>query len=144
MGEIWASMLFEAYVNLLQVGKAAGRPFEETKRRMADYIVAGMKAAPVEPTFVEQRDAILMSARAMARQDASREGDAEALMKGFAKRGLGAGAVAPPRSSCTLNEAVESFSTELTNALRETALTEASSSSSSARRSFAGARTPER
>jgi len=109
VGEIWASMLFEAYVNVIKAGQAAGRPFSESQRRMADYVVAGMKAAPVEPTFAQQRDAILAAASAMASDDASRAADIEAIAQGFAKRGLGSGAVVPPATSSTLNEAEESF-----------------------------------
>lgn len=109
VGEIWASMLFEAYANVIKAGQAAGRPFAESQRRMADYVVAGMKAAPVEPTFTQQRDAILSAVATMAEDDPSRVGDVEAIAQGFAKRGLGAGAVSPPVSSTTLNEAVESF-----------------------------------
>jgi hypothetical protein len=110
VGEIWAQTLFEAYVNLINVGKAAGRPFEDSKRRMADYLVAGLKATPVEPTFAEQRDAILGAVWASAQGDPSRLDDFQALTRGFAKRGLGVGAVAPPVSSITLDEAVESSS----------------------------------
>jgi hypothetical protein len=109
VGEIWAETLFEAYVNVIEAGRKAGRSFEETKRRMADYVVAGMKAAPAEPTFTEQRDAILAGVYAMGQGDRSRMDDFEALARGFAKRGLGAGAVAPPAVSETLDEAVESF-----------------------------------
>ncbi|MET0384337.1 MAG: M36 family metallopeptidase, partial [Polyangiales bacterium] len=111
VGEIWAEILFEAYVKLLDAGRAAGRPFEETRRRMADYVVAGLKAAPNNPTFVEQRDAILNGVLALAEDDPSREADFTALAAGFAKRGLGLRAVAPPARSTTLNEAVESFET---------------------------------
>jgi hypothetical protein len=112
VGEIWAVMMFEAYANVIKAGQAAGRPFGETQRRMADYVVAGMKAAPTDPTFTEQRDAILAGARAMARDDATRQADVDALAQGFAKRGLGAGAIAPPADSTTLNEAVESFTAQ--------------------------------
>jgi hypothetical protein len=106
VGEIWAETLFEAYANLLDLGKAATPPlsFDESKRRMADYLVAGMKATPNEPTFVEQRDAILSTIYATKRMD-----DFTAIAKGFAKRGLGVAAVAPPTSSMNLNEAVESM-----------------------------------
>jgi hypothetical protein len=48
VGEVWATMLFDAYTKLLVSG---GHPFAETKRRMADYIVAGMKLAPTDPTI---------------------------------------------------------------------------------------------
>jgi hypothetical protein len=106
VGEIWAETLFEAYANLLDLGKAATPPltFDESKRRMADYLVAGLKATPSEPTFVEQRDAILSTIYATKRMD-----DFTAIARGFAKRGLGVAAVAPPTSSMTLNEAVENM-----------------------------------
>ena len=106
VGEIWAQTLFEGYTNLLRETKGASPrfTFDQAKRRMADYIVAGMKATPPEPTFVEQRDALLAVAFA---RDAK---DFIALARGFAKRGLGVGAVAPPVSSKDLNEAVEESS----------------------------------
>ena len=110
VGEIWAQMLFECYVNVLTAGQAAGRGFAESKRRMTDYVVAGLKAAPPEPTFTEQRDAILAGVRAMAASDPTRNADVEAIAKGFAKRGLGANAIAPPARSNSLDEAVEDFS----------------------------------
>jgi hypothetical protein len=108
-GEIWAEMLFEVYVNVLEAGRAAGRSFTESKRRMADYVVASLKAAPDDPTFVEQRDAMLSAVRAIAATDPTRAADVDAVARGFAKRGLGVGAVAPPNRSTSLNEAVESF-----------------------------------
>ena len=106
VGEIWTQTLFEAYANLIEANRAANPPvsFTETQRHMADYIVAGMKAAPVEPTFVEQRDAILAAVYATKRMD-----EFSAIAQGFADRGLGVGAVAPPTTSTNLNEAVENF-----------------------------------
>ena len=106
VGEIWTETLFEAYTNLIDAGKVAMPPrtFEETQRLMAKYLVAGMKATPNEPTFVEQRDAILSAVYATKAMD-----DFTALAKGFAKRGLGVAAVAPPATSMTLNEAVENM-----------------------------------
>jgi hypothetical protein len=109
VGEVWAEILFEAYASMITAGKAAGQPFDSIKRRMADYVVAGMKAAPENPTFVEQRDSLLAAAQAMGRNDPERAGDFAALAAGFAKRGLGQGAVAPPAASTSLNEAKESF-----------------------------------
>lgn len=109
VGEIWAEMLLEVYVNILEAGQAAGRSFDVSKRRMADYVVATLKATPVDPTFVEQRDAMLAAVRAMAKTDPTRNADIDAVARGFAKRGLGDGAVAPPKRSTSLNEAVESF-----------------------------------
>ena len=98
VGEIWAETLFEAYTNLIDANRAATRRSRSTKRKrhMADYVVAGMKAAPAEPTFVEQRDAILAAVYATKRMD-----DFSAIAKGFADRGLGVAAVAPPITSTT-------------------------------------------
>ena len=103
VGEIWAETLFEGYVNMLtQAGSV--RTFDQTKRAMANYIVAGMKATPVEPTFTDQRDALLATVWATGQT-----ADFNSLAKGFAKRGLGVGAVAPPTTSTNFNEAVEDF-----------------------------------
>jgi MYXO-CTERM domain-containing protein len=112
VGEIWAQTLFQAYVNLLAIGptQTPPRTFAESKRRMADYMVQGMKNAPTEPTFVEQRDAILRPIYVAGKMDPGRMADFLALAKGFADRGLGSGAIAPPADSETLNEAVESTS----------------------------------
>jgi len=104
VGEIWAEALFEGYVGMQSAGRAASRSFDQVKRNLANVIVAGMKATPTEPTFVEQRDAILATAWSFGRKD-----EFTALAKGFAKRGFGIGAIAPPTSSLTLNEAVENF-----------------------------------
>ncbi|HSO35835.1 MAG TPA: M36 family metallopeptidase [Labilithrix sp.] len=106
VGEVWAEALFEAYTNILRDTKGASPrlTFDQAKRRMADYIVAGMMATPPEPTFVEQRDALLAVAYARDVKDFT------AMAKGFAKRGLGVGAVAPPVESDTLDEAVEDTS----------------------------------
>ena len=63
-GEVWATMLFEGFAALLaqSQGPAPKYTFDEARRRMADYVVGGMKLAPVEPTFTEQRDAIVAAA----------------------------------------------------------------------------------
>jgi hypothetical protein len=109
IGEIWAEMMFEVYANIIEVNTVAGRPFDDTKRRMSQYVVAALQAAPDDPTMVEQRDAVLSVIRSMAKGDPTRADDADAAARAFAKRGLGAKAVAPPRTSQSLNEAVESF-----------------------------------
>ncbi|WP_394849508.1 M36 family metallopeptidase [Pendulispora brunnea] len=107
VGEIWAQTLFEGYANLQ---KGAGT-FQEKKRRMANYLVAGMKATVVEPSFTEQRDGILAATWAMGNKD-----DFAALAKGFAKRGMGVGAVSPVTpadpNTDTLEGVTESFEAE--------------------------------
>lgn len=104
-GEIWASMMFEGYVLLLKESKKPNPryTFEEARRRMQDYVVAGMKLAPTDPTFTEQRDAILNAALAADEQDAL------LLAQGFAKRGAGSCAKAPERESEDNSGVVESF-----------------------------------
>lgn len=104
-GEIWTSMLFEGYVGLLQRSQQPNAPytFSEARRRMADYIVAGMKLAPADPTFTEQRDAILANAAARDFEDMM------ILANGFAKRGAGSCAVAPPRDVLDNVGVVESY-----------------------------------
>ncbi|MCC6556279.1 MAG: M36 family metallopeptidase [Polyangiaceae bacterium] len=99
-GEIWASMLFEAYVALVQA-----HPFAEAKRLMADYLVAGMKAAPPSPTYTEQRDAILAAAAANSTADFI------AMANAFAKRGAGTCAVSPAADSQNFSGVVEDFAT---------------------------------
>lgn len=103
-GEIWASMLFEGYYRLLMrtAGPNPAYGFAEAQRRMADYMVAGMKLAPPDPTFTEQRDAVLAAA------SASDLDDMLALAEGFAARGAGSCAVSPPRDSTDNVGVVES------------------------------------
>ncbi|MDF2694460.1 MAG: Chitinase, partial [Labilithrix sp.] len=104
-GEVWASMLFEAYVALQRraTGAAPAYSFDEARTRMAKYVVGGMKLAPAQPTFTEQRDAILASAAA---RDMA---DFEALAAAFARRGAGTCAVSPARDSSNFEGVLESF-----------------------------------
>ncbi|HSN96654.1 MAG TPA: M36 family metallopeptidase, partial [Candidatus Nanopelagicales bacterium] len=104
-GEIWSSMLFDAYVGLiqLQVNGQQAHTFAEAKRLMTDYMVGGMKAAAVDPTYTEQRDGILAAAAAASTDDFV------ALAAGFARRGAGTCAVSPPKASMSLNGVVEDF-----------------------------------
>lgn len=104
-GEVWASMLFDGYLNLL-AESAKPNPrydFEEARRRMADYVVAGMQLAPIEPTFTEQRDALIAAAYA------ADPADALIIAEGFAGRGAGSCAESPPNDSFTNEGVVESF-----------------------------------
>lgn len=111
-GEIWCSMLWEGAVAMLRSPRYS---FDEARRRLADYIVAGMIAAPVEPTYIEQRDAILAAAAA------TDLGDFVLLSNAFARRGFGSGAVAPSVISFDGSGVVESFA--VTGALDVAALT---------------------
>jgi hypothetical protein len=106
-GEIWATMLHQAQVALIERHKDARGPagFAEARRRMSDYVVAGLKLTPTSATFLEQRDAVLAAALA------ADPGDFEVMARAFARRGAGSGAVAPPRESSDFHGVVEDFGT---------------------------------
>jgi hypothetical protein len=101
-GEVWASMLWECYSNLLNdTGRLS---FAQAQERMKRYLVAGFKMTPLDPTFVDARDALLA---VMQAQDAQ---DHDLCLAGFAKRGLGLGAVAPSNLATDNTPVAESFS----------------------------------
>ncbi len=97
-GTVWATMLWECYAALLK-----NHDFATAQTRMKDYLVASYKATPSSPTFVEARDAVL------AVVEATSTSDYELFAAAFAKRGLGAGAIAPNRDSTDHAGVVESF-----------------------------------
>jgi hypothetical protein len=96
-GEIWATMLWESYVALINE-----HGFEDAQNRMANYLVAGYKLTPVAPLYTEARDAILAAAYAVDPEDY------KLILGAFAKRGMGLGAKAPERFSEDLTGVVES------------------------------------
>ena len=97
-GEIWCSMLWEVFVNLV-----AKHGHAIAEKRMLAYVVGGLKLTPLRPTFTQARDGILSAVSAI---DA---GDLPSVKAGFAKRGIGTGAVSPPSNSESLAGVVESF-----------------------------------
>lgn len=97
-GEVWASLLWECYAAILNQ-----RPFDDAQDRMKRYVVAGLKLAPINPTLLESRDAVLAAAAANDPQDYA------ACLGGFAKRGAGLGAVGPDRLSVSLQGVTESY-----------------------------------
>ena len=101
-GEVWATMMWEAYIGL-QAAHAGDMSFEEVRRLMGDYIVAGMLMAPLEPTFTQQRDGLLMAI------SASSPDDFVTVAEAFARRGAGSCAVSPPNDSITLIGVIEDF-----------------------------------
>ena len=101
-GEVWASMLWDIYVGLLDV-----HVFSEAESRMADYLVAGYKMTPIAPTYTEARDAIL------AAMYASDTADYTLAIEAFARRGMGLGAVPPSRGAYPLSGVSESYLSQL-------------------------------
>ncbi len=99
-GEVWASMLWECYVSLLRDPRLT---FTEAQTRMKRYLVASLKLTPVDPTFVEARDAVLAAAYA------GDDKDAALFWQAFARRGIGAGAEGPGKESISNAGVKESF-----------------------------------
>ena len=96
-GEVWCSMLWEVFVNLVaKHGHVAG------EKRMLAYVIGGLKLTPIRPTYTQARDGIISAVSAL---DA---GDLPQVKAGFAKRGMGSGAVSPPSNSSSLAGVVES------------------------------------
>ncbi|WP_293368972.1 M36 family metallopeptidase [Nevskia sp.] len=99
-GEIWSNMLWEGYSNMLNSGRYS---LPEARSRMMDYVIGGLKMTPNAPTILEARDAVLAAAMA------SSQADYLDLIRGFAKRGAGVGAVGPARNSTDHVGVVESY-----------------------------------
>jgi hypothetical protein len=100
-GEVWSSMLFEAYVGLHK--NAAGRSFAQIRRAFADYLVLGLQLAPPDATFTETRDAILTAI------GMTNPADLTVVAEGFARRGAGSCAVSPPGDRFDLTPVTETF-----------------------------------
>jgi large repetitive protein len=96
-GEIWAQMLWEVYNVLIDEHGQV-----EARRRMSDYVVAGLLLTPPDATFTESRDAILAAAGALDTDDMI------LIAAAFAGRGAGTCAASPARSSVDFLGVVES------------------------------------
>src|SRR5215212_3057342 len=97
-GEVWCTILWEVFVNLV-----AKHQHEEAEKRMLAYVVGGLQLTPPSPTFTQARDGIITAASVLD------PGDLPEVWAGFAKRGMGVGAVSPPATSSSLSGVVESF-----------------------------------
>ncbi|MDP3237855.1 MAG: M36 family metallopeptidase [Myxococcales bacterium] len=100
-GEVWATMLWEAYVALLR--DTPRLTFDQAQDRMLRYLVAAYKLTPMMPTFIDARDALLAAAVARDPQDFA------LFWAAFARRGLGMEARAPDRDAPDNRPAIESF-----------------------------------
>ncbi len=81
-GEIWCSALWEIRARMVtHLGWSIGN------RKALQIVTDGMKLAPLSPTFISERDAILAAANAGGTAD-----DVADVWAGFAARGLGASA----------------------------------------------------
>jgi hypothetical protein len=99
-GEVWCAALWEVFVALV-----ARHGHAEAERRVLEYVIGGLKMTPSMPTFTQARDGVLDAVAALD------PGDLPDVWGGFAKRGMGVGAVSPPATSTSLAGVVESFAT---------------------------------
>lgn len=100
-GEVWASALWEGTTRVLRDARFA--TFDVARQRVLQVLVGSLKATPVNATFLEARDAVLMVARAQG------AGEFQAFLDGFAVRGMGLSAQTPNRRSITNAPVSEDF-----------------------------------
>ncbi len=96
-GEVWCSALWEARAKLIQ------RLGDDNNRQIIQFVMSGLRLLTTSnPTFLEARDAILLS-------DTLYRGGAyhQELWEAFAKRGMGYSATCPP--AYTAAGVVEAF-----------------------------------
>src|SRR5215204_102796 len=85
-GEVWSSALWEVRARLVQrLGWAVGN------RKALQLVTDAMKVSPINPSFLQGRDAIISVALGSATTAAQLE-DAADVWAGFAVRGMGVGA----------------------------------------------------
>ena len=96
---------FDALAALLRdtQGASPRLTFQQAQNRMKNYLVAGYKMTPLNPTLLEARDAVLAAAFTNDPVDGAR------FAQAFAKRGAGTNAVAPDRFSTTNVGVVEDY-----------------------------------
>lgn len=104
LGEIWSSALWEVRAKfVVRLG------FTEGTRKTLQFVTDGMKLAPLGPTFLQERDAIIAAAQAssIAPEAAA---DVADVWAGFAIRGMGFSAsVTAAGSGANNTRVVESF-----------------------------------
>jgi subtilisin-like proprotein convertase family protein len=82
-GEIWSSALWEVRAKMVQrLGWAVGN------RKVLQVVTDGMKLAPLNPTFLQERDAIIAAASALPNQPEA-SADVADVREGFRIRGMG-------------------------------------------------------
>lgn len=108
-GEIWASALWE--VRTLFVTRLG---FVNGSRKTLQLVTDGMKLAPLNPTFLQERDAIIAAAAAStAAPEASV--DVADVREGFRIRGMGFSASVQTASPAAVTEAFDQANVSMTN-----------------------------
>ena len=105
LGEIWSSALWEVRARMItRLGWANGN------RKILQLVTDGMKLAPLGPTFLSERDAIIAAAQASSVAPEATD-DVADVWAGFALRGIGATAtIQAPGTGVGDTRVTESFS----------------------------------
>jgi Fungalysin metallopeptidase (M36)/FG-GAP-like repeat len=100
-GEVWSSLLWEVRALMItRLGHVAGN------QRAMQVVVDGMKLAPIGPTFIQERDAIIAAASALpAAPEAAL--DVVDVREGFRRRGMGFSAAVTTISPARVVEAFD-------------------------------------
>ncbi|HKX84171.1 MAG TPA: M36 family metallopeptidase, partial [Pyrinomonadaceae bacterium] len=104
LGEVWSTALWEVRAKFVtRLGWAVGN------RKSLQLVTDGMKLAPIGPTFLQERDAILAAAQASAVAPEA-AADVADVWAGFAIRGMGfSSAVTNPGTGGNNTRVVEAF-----------------------------------
>ncbi|MBK8466450.1 MAG: M36 family metallopeptidase [Chloracidobacterium sp.] len=98
LGEIWSSALWEVRAKFItRLGWEVGN------RRTLQLVTDGMKLAPLNPTFITERDAIIAAAQALGGADTAD------VWAGFALRGVGFSAQVVVNGSGGSTRVIEAF-----------------------------------
>jgi Fungalysin metallopeptidase (M36) len=100
-GEVWTNALWHCARNIFAA--APGAQFQARHNQFLQWLVSGHQLFPTDATYTEARDAMLAAIRTDS------EADYRRCRSAFAARGLGAGAISPPRDSYSLRGVVESY-----------------------------------
>ncbi len=104
-GEIWATVLLEAYVALLN--DTPRLTFEQAQTRMMSYVITSMQMLNTSINFADARNAFLSVAYA---HDAE---DYDVLKRAFARRGMGVNFTSPRSFSRTFTPVENSFDVDI-------------------------------
>jgi subtilisin-like proprotein convertase family protein len=101
-GEVWSSALWEVRAKMIaRLGAAAGN------RKTLQLVTDGMKLAPLNPTFLQERNAILAAAQASSLNEQDAAADVADVWAGFALRGMGFTASITTASPAVVTEAFD-------------------------------------
>ena len=104
-GEVWSSALWEVRALMVtRLGWAVGN------RRVLQFVTDGMKLAPLGPTFLTERDAIIAAAVA-----SGTGADVSDIREGFRRRGMGFSASIQAVSPAAVTEAFDFPNVVMTN-----------------------------